>query len=350
MNIGILTGGGDCPGLNAVIRAVIVAAIKHRQWRVTGILEGWRGLMVYGLTREMTLPDASGILARGGTILKTSRTNPGRIEGGLEAAVDRIKRLGLDAVIAIGGEDTLGVAHTLAQRGAPMIGVPKTIDNDIFGTDYSFGFDTAVNIVMEAIDRVHTTTESHKRVMVVEVMGRHAGWIALQGGVAGGADVILVPERETRLHEICAILKKRHEGGKDFSIVVVAEGAKVAVGEAGDSKVTYITQDKETDEFGHVRLGGIGQVLAREMERILNIETRTVMLGHVQRGGSPSAFDRYLCTRFGLHAVQMIENKQFGHMVSLRGNKVVAVPLSEVVKQIRTVPDELLDEAAIFFG
>ncbi len=350
MNIGILTGGGDCPGLNAVIRAVIVAAIKHRHWRVTGILEGWRGLMVYGLTRELTLPDASGILTRGGTILKTSRTNPGRIEGGLDAAIDRIKRLGLDAVIAIGGEDTLGVANTLAERGAPMVGVPKTIDNDIYGTDYSFGFDTAVNIVMEAIDRVHTTTESHKRVMVVEVMGRHAGWIALQGGIAGGADIILVPERESNINEICSTLKKRHEGGKDFSIVVVAEGAKVSVGEASGSKVTYITQDKDTDEFGHVRLGGIGQVLAREMEKILNIETRTVMLGHVQRGGSPSAFDRYLCTRFGLHAVEMVEKGQFGHMVSLRGNQVVAVPLSEVAKQIRTVPDELLDEAKLFFG
>lgn len=350
MNIGILTGGGDCPGLNAVIRAVIVAAIKHRHWRVTGILEGWRGLMVYGLTRELTLPDASGILTKGGTILKTSRTNPGRIEGGLDAAIDRIKRLGLDAVIAIGGEDTLGVAHMLAERGARMVGVPKTIDNDIFGTDYSFGFDTAINTVMEAIDRVHTTTESHKRVMVVEVMGRHAGWIALQGGIAGGADVILVPERETNISEICDTLKKRHEGGKDFSIVVVAEGAKVSVGDGKDSKTTYITQDKETDEFGHVRLGGIGQVLAREIENVLNIETRTVMLGHVQRGGSPSAFDRYLCTRFGLHAVQMIENEQFGHMVSLRGNKIVAVPLSEVAKQIRTVPDELLDEASIFYG
>lgn len=350
MHIGILTGGGDCPGLNAVIRAVIVAAIKHRHWRVTGILEGWRGLMVYGLTRELTLPDASGILTKGGTILKTSRTNPRKVEGGVEAAADRIKRLGLDAVIAIGGEDTLGVAHTLSEVGAPVVGIPKTIDNDIYGTDYSFGFDTSVNIVMEAIDRVHTTTESHKRVMVVEVMGRHSGWIALQGGIAGGADVILVPEKESNLDEICSVLKKRHEGGKDFSIVVVAEGAKVAVGGQSGSEVTYITLDKEKDEFGHVRLGGIGQVLAREIERILDIETRTVMLGHVQRGGTPSAFDRYLCTRFGIHAVRLIEKGQFGHMVSLQGNRIVPVPLAEATKKTRTVPNELYEEAALFFG
>jgi 6-phosphofructokinase 1 len=350
MHIGILTGGGDCPGLNAVIRAVIVAAIKHRHWRVTGILEGWRGLMVYGLTRELTLPDASGILTKGGTILKTSRTNPRKVEGGVEAVADRIKRLGLNAVIAIGGEDTLGVANTLSELGAPFVGIPKTIDNDIYGTDYSFGFDTSVNIVVEAIDRVHTTTESHKRVMIVEVMGRHAGWIALQGGIAGGADVILVPEKESYLEEICSVLKRRHDGGKDFSIVVVAEGAKVAVGSESGSEVTYITQDKAKDDFGHVRLGGIGQVLSKEIERILNIETRTVMLGHVQRGGTPSAFDRYLCTRFGIHAVRLIEKGLFGHMVSLQGNKIVPVPLSEVTKQIRTVPNELYEEAALFFG
>jgi phosphofructokinase-like protein len=350
MHIGILTGGGDCPGLNAVIRSVIVCAIKHRHWRVTGILEGWRGLMVYGLTRELTLPDASGILTKGGTILKTSRTNPCKVEGGVEAAIDRIKRLGLDAVVAVGGEDTLGVANALHEQGAPIVGVPKTIDNDIFGTDCSFGFDTAVNIVVEAIDRVHTTTESHKRVMVVEVMGRHAGWIALQGGLAGGADVILIPEVESKLEDICAVLRKRHEGGKDFSIVVVAEGAKVSAGGETGGDTTYITQEEGVDEFGHVRLGGIGQVLSKEIEAILNIETRTVMLGHVQRGGTPSALDRYLCTRFGVHAVRLIEKGQFGYMVSVRGTDIVPVPLSEIANKTRTVPKELYEEAAQFFG
>jgi 6-phosphofructokinase 1 len=344
MHIGILTGGGDCPGLNAVIRAAVVAAVKQNKWEVTGIFEGWRGLMTDGLARKIELSEVSGILGRGGTILKTSRTNPGKVEGGYETALATIKKLGLDAVIAIGGEDTLGVANALSERGAKMIGVPKTIDNDIFGTDYSFGFDTAVNTVMEAIDRVRTTTESHKRVMVVEVMGRHAGWIALQGGIAGGADVILLPERESTLDEICTALKHRHESGKDFSIVVVAEGAKVAAGSH------YITQDEGVDDFGHVRLGGIGQILAKEIEKCIGHETRTVMLGHVQRGGTPSAFDRYLCTRFGIHAVRLIEKRQFGMMVSLKGNEIVAVPLSEVAKRTRTVPPSLYDEAALFFG
>lgn len=344
MNIGILTGGGDCPGLNAVIRAAVVTAVKHNKWTVTGIFEGWRGLMKDGLTRQLELSEVSGILGRGGTILKTSRTNPGKVEGGYETAINRIRKLGLDAVIAIGGEDTLGVASALSDRGAPMIGVPKTIDNDIFGTDYSFGFDTAVNTVMDAIDRVRTTTESHKRVMVVEVMGRHAGWIALQGGIAGGGDVILVPEEESSLEDICEKLKRRHESGKDFSIVVVAEGAKVA------SDGRYITQDEGVDDFGHVRLGGIGQILAKEIEKCIGHETRTVMLGHVQRGGAPSAFDRYVCTRFGIHAVRFIERKLFGHMVSLKGNEIVAVPLSEVASRTRTVPRSLYDEAALFFG
>jgi len=350
MNIGILTGGGDCPGLNAVIRAVVVTAIKHNNWRVTGILEGWRGLLQKGLTREMNLNEVSGIIGRGGTILKTSRTNPAKVENGYQIAADRVKRLGLDAVIAIGGDDTLSVAHEMTERGVPMIGVPKTIDNDIYGTDSTFGFDTAVNTVMDAIDRVRTTTESHKRVMVVEVMGRHAGWIALHGGIAGGADVLLIPERESNVQEICEILRRRHEGDKDFSIVVVAEGAKVALNPEDASKHTYITQDTSTDQFGHVRLGGIGQLLATEIEDVLGIETRTVMLGHVQRGGTPSAFDRYLCTRFGIHAVRFIIDKKFGHMVSLKGNEIVPVPLSEIANKNRLVPESLYQEAALFFG
>lgn len=349
MNIGILTGGGDCPGLNAVIRAVVVKAVKHNHWKVTGIFEGWRGLMQDGLTREIQLPEVSGILGRGGTILKTSRTNPGKTPGGYEQVIARAKGLGLDAVVAIGGEDTLGVALPLSQRGLAVIGVPKTIDNDIVGTDYCFGFDTAINTVMEAIDRVRTTTESHKRVMVVEVMGRHAGWIALEGGMAGGADVILLPERKSDLSEICALIKKRHESGKDFSIVVVAEGAKVTAG-SSDGKETMITQDSKVDEFGHVRLGGIGQMLSEQIEKRTGYESRTVMLGHVQRGGSPSAFDRYLCTRYGIEAVRLIEQKRFGQMVSLRGTQIVAIPLSEVAGKTRTVSEELYQEAALFFG
>ncbi|MBD3298185.1 MAG: ATP-dependent 6-phosphofructokinase [candidate division Zixibacteria bacterium] len=350
MHIGVLTGGGDCPGLNAVLRAVVVTAIKHYNWRVTGVLEGWRGLLERGMTREMRLNDVAGILARGGTILKTSRTNPAKVDNGYQIAADRVRRLGLDAVIAIGGDDTLGVAHEMTEIGVPMIGVPKTIDNDIFGTDSTFGFDTAVNTVIDAIDRVRTTTESHKRVMVVEVMGRHAGWIALHGGIAGGADYLLIPERDSNVQEICEVLRKRHEGDKDFSIVVVAEGAHVALDPESESKHTYITQDTTTDDFGHVRLGGIGQILAQEIEKVLGIETRTVMLGHVQRGGAPSAYDRYLCTRFGIHAVRFVDQKKFGHMVSLRGNDIVGVPLADIAGKNRTVTNDLYQEAALFFG
>ncbi len=350
MHIGVLTGGGDCPGLNAVLRAIVVTAIKHYNWRVTGIIEGWRGLLERGMTREMRLNDVAGILARGGTILKTSRTNPAKVENGHQIAADRVRRLGLDAVIAIGGDDTLGVAHEMTEIGVPMVGVPKTIDNDIFGTDSTFGFDTAVNTVIDAIDRVRTTTESHKRVMVVEVMGRHAGWIALHGGIAGGADYLIIPERDSNVQEICEVLRKRHEGDKDFSIVVVAEGAHVALDPESESKHTYITQDTTTDDFGHVRLGGIGQILAQEIEKVLGIETRTVMLGHVQRGGAPSAYDRYLCTRFGIHAVRFVDQKKFGHMVSLRGNDIVAVPLADIAGKNRTVTNDLYQEAALFFG
>jgi len=350
MHIGILTSGGDCPGLNAVVRAVAVKAIKHNKWQVTGILEGWRGLTRDGNTRPLALQEMSGILGLGGTLLKTSRTNPLNRPGGVEEVMQRVGDLKLDAIIAIGGEDTQGVAYALSEKGLSIVGIPKTIDNDLYGTDYSFGFDTAINTVMHAIDSVRTTTESHQRVMVVEVMGRHAGWIALQGGIAGGADAILIPERPTDLDEVCTLVRRRHEGGKNFSIVVVAEGAKVTVDQTADSTGSLILQDLAKDEFGHVRLGGIGQVLAREIEKRTGYETREVMLGHVQRGGTPTAFDRYLCTRFGLHAVRLIENRQFGQMVTLRGNQIAAIPLAEVAGKTKTVPPELFEEAAVFFG
>jgi 6-phosphofructokinase 1 len=348
-HIGILTGGGDCPGLNAVIRAVVVKAIKHNGWRVTGILEGWKGLLPEGSTRPVNLPEVSGIIGLGGTILKTSRTNPTNDDQQMNAAMQRIKSLGLDAIVAIGGEDTMGVAYNFAGRGINLVGVPKTIDNDLLGTDYCFGFDTALNTVVEAIDRVRTTGESHKRVMVVEVMGRHSGWIALEGGIAGGADIILLPEVPFDMDDICSLLKKRHAGGKDFSIVVVAEGAQITSKEPRANE-DVVTRDEGKDAFGHVKLGGIGRALAQEIEERTGIESREVMLGHVQRGGSPTAFDRYLCTRFGLHAVRLIEEGRFGYMVSYQGNRITEVSLAEVAKGTKTVPRELFDEAAVFFG
>lgn len=348
-HIGILTSGGDAPGLNAVIRAIVVKAIKHNHWQVTGILEGWKGLLRGGRTRPIALLEVSGILGLGGTMLKTSRTNPLTKEGGVEEALQTVRNLSLDGIVAIGGEDTQGVAHGLSEKGVPIVGVPKTIDNDLFGTDYCFGFDTAINTVMEAIDRVRTTTESHKRVMVVEVMGRHAGWIALQGGIAGGADAILIPERPTSIEELCALITRRHEGGKDWSIVVVAEGAEVTA-ETSNGKGKLVLQDSALDEFGHVRLGGIGQILSREIEKRTGYQAREVILGHVQRGGSPTAFDRFMCTRFGLHAVHLIEQGQFGRMVTYKNNQIVSIPLSEVAGKTKTVPPELYQEAAYFFG
>jgi len=350
MNLGILTGGGDCPGLNAVIRAVVYKAIRGYGWQVTGIKEGWKGLMQEGLTIPLTLAEVKDIQDKGGTILKTSRTNPFKTENGLQLLVDGLKRAGIDALAAIGGEDTLGVAYKLSAANIQVIGIPKTIDNDLSGTDYAFGFDSALNIVIEAIDRVRTTTESHSRIMIVEVMGRHAGWIALEGGMAGSADAILIPERPVDLDKLCDRLKKRHAGGQTFSIVVVAEGAKVSLDQTLDKEGSFIVQEMRKDEFGHVRLGGIGTTLAREIERRIGIETRMVILGHVQRGGAPSAFDRYLTTRFGIHAVELIHSGETGKMVSLRGNQIVAVPLSEAVEKTRTVPPELFEQAELFFA
>jgi ATP-dependent phosphofructokinase / diphosphate-dependent phosphofructokinase len=343
MRIGILTGGGDCPGLNAVIRAVTRRALDQ-QCEVTGVLHGWRGL-IDGAYRPLSFADISGILPRGGTILKTSRTNPYTIENG----VDRVLagRAEMDALVAIGGEDTLGVATRLhAEQQAAIVGVPKTIDNDLSGTDSTFGFDTALSIATEAIDRLHSTAESHDRVMVCEVMGRHAGWIALRSGMAGGADVILIPEQPLTVERCCELIQRRHDRGKDFSIVVVSEGWQLQF-ESGDSRVVA---GVDTDAFGHARLGGIGGLLAAEIEARTGFETRVTTLGHVQRGGSPTAHDRVLATRFGLKAADLVLEGKFGMMASLRGDEIVAVPIADAVAELKTVPSELYRQAEAFFG
>ena len=339
--IGILTGGGDCPGLNPVIRAIVRKSF-NLGLEVVGIKDGWKGL-IENNTIPLDLQSVSGILPRGGTILNTSRTNPYKKPEDLAALKANFKTLKLDALIVIGGEDTLGVASKLVKEGLPVVGVPKTIDNDLSATDYTFGFDTAVNIAMESIDRLHTTAESHHRIMVVEGMGRHAGWIAVHAGIAGGADFILVPELPIDIEEVCAAIQKRHGRGKTFSILVVAEGAEFKQGQA-------VAQDKKLDQFGHVRLGGIGETLGRIVEEKTGFETRVTVLGHIQRGGSPTAFDRVLGTRFGVKAVDLVLAGEFGKMVSLKGNAIVSVPIEEAVKQLKTLDMELYDIARIFFG
>jgi 6-phosphofructokinase 1 len=340
--IGVLTGGGDCPGLNSVIRAVVRKGINEG-YEVIGIKNGWKGL-IDNDTMPLNLDSVSGILPKGGTILGTSRTNPYKQEGDLEKLKDNYKSLRLDVLVAIGGEDTLGVAYKLTKDGIPnIVGVPKTIDNDLSCTDYTFGFDTALNVAMECIDRLHTTAESHHRIIVVEVMGRHAGWIAIESGIAGGADVILIPELPIDIEEVCALIKKRHDRGKTFSLVVVAEGAKFKEG-------TFVTQEQRLDDFGHVRLGGIAETLAEEIEKRTHYETRVSVLGHIQRGGSPTAFDRVLGTRFGVKAVELAKNKKFGRMVALSSNKVIDVPMEDAVKALKTVDLELYDIAKVFFG
>ncbi|MDE2740370.1 MAG: ATP-dependent 6-phosphofructokinase [Gemmatimonadota bacterium] len=344
--IGILTGGGDCPGLNAVIRAVVRKGITAYRYRFRGILKGWKGMMECDW-EPLGPEEISGILPKGGTILGTSRTNPFKEEDGGEIVVDNMRRMKLDALVAIGGEDTLGVANKLASMGVPVIGVPKTIDNDLNGTDYTFGFDTAVNIVTEAIDRIHTTAESHNRVMVIEVMGRHSGWIALYAGLAGGADMILIPEQKYTIQEIVSTIRKRHERGKDFSIVVVAEGAQVS---AEGKENEYVVSEGGLDEFGHVKLGGIGQLVANAVEEATSYETRVTVLGHLQRGGTPTAFDRVLGTRFGIAAIDLVHAGDFGKMVSLQGNEIVAIPLADAVNQLKIVDQELYDLATVFFG
>jgi phosphofructokinase-like protein len=348
--IGILTGGGDCPGLNAVIRAVVRKSIRKYNYEVLGILQGWRGLMDYGLTEELNLDKVSGIIHRGGTILKTSRTNPFKEKDGVKRIIEKKMSLGLSAVIAVGGEDTLSVAAKLHDEGLEVVGVPKTIDNDIWGTDYTFGFDTAVNIAMDAIDRVHTTAESHNRVMVVEVMGRHTGWIAIEAGIAGGADFILIPEKPVDLDKVCDAICKRHARGRNFSVVVVAEGAKIETETKDKKEEMVVVQDEKLDAFGHVRLGGIGKVLATEIEKRTGYETRFVILGYIQRGGTPTAFDRMLGTRFGVAAVDLVHQGKFGKMVSLKGNQIASIDLKEVMSKTKHIDDDLYDMAELFFG
>ncbi len=348
MKIGILTGGGDCPGLNAVIRAVVRKGISFYDDQVVGILEGWRGLLEKGKIQALNVDRLSGILHMGGTILKSSRTNPFKEENGPQEILQNMERIGLQALVIVGGEDTLGVAYKLYKDyQVKIVGIPKTIDNDLPGTDYTFGFDTAVNIATEAIDRLHTTAESHNRVIVVEVMGRHAGWIAVEAGLAGGADMILIPERPFDIDEVCEAIRRRHRRGRDFSIVVVAEGAKMPEGTEGEG---FIAQEKEVDAFGHIRLGGIGHVLAKEIKKRTGFQTRVTILGYLQRGGTPTAFDRVLATRFGIAAIDLIHQGGFGQMVSLQGNKVVPVDLEVVAKKIKPVDMDLYHTAEVFFG
>jgi len=340
MKIGMLTGGGDCPGLNAVIRAVVRKGTFHHQDEFVGFMEGWRGLLE-NKTMLLDLETVGGILPRGGTILRTSRTNPAKRPEGIQTCIDNLKKHGCDALIAIGGDDTLSVAQKLFQQGVKVVGVPKTIDNDLSGTDFTFGFDTAVNVATSAIDRVHTTAEAQNRVIVVEVMGRDSGWIAIYSGVGGGADVILIPEVPFDIEKVAELIRQRHARGRYFSIVVAAEGAKFAAG----SEPQNVTSDLGKDEFGHVRLGGIGNVLAHEIEKRTGFETRSVVLGHIQRGGSPSAFDRVLATRYGLGAIDMVHRGEWGWMAALRGNKIVSVPLLDAISTNRKVDQEMIEVA-----
>ncbi|MCK4858975.1 MAG: 6-phosphofructokinase [Candidatus Omnitrophica bacterium] len=338
MRVGILTGGGDCPGLNAVIRAVTRKGLQEG-FEIIGFKNGWQGLIENDFV-NLDLNSVSGILPRGGTILGTSRTNPYKKEEDTRKVKENFNNI--DNLIAIGGEDTLGVAFKLFEEGLNVIGVPKTIDNDLSCTDYTFGFDTAINIVSEAIDRLHTTAESHHRVMVVEVMGRHSGWIAVEGGIAGGADVILIPEIPFDIQMVYELINKRHQRGKKFSIVVVAEGAKF--------KKDFALQEENRDAFGHVHLGGIANLLAEEIEKGTGFETRVVVLGHLQRGGSPSAFDRILGTRLGIKAIELVKEKNFGQMAALQGNKIISVSLKDAVGTLKVVDEEFYKIAEVFFG
>jgi phosphofructokinase-like protein len=339
----VLTGGGDCPGLNAVIRAIVRKGIDIHGHEIVGFRDGWRGPLE-NEHEELTIESTRGILPRGGTILGTSRTNPFKRDDGPERIGDNLRELGLDGLIAIGGEDTLGAASRLhTDHGLNVLGVPKTIDNDIGATDVTFGFDTALHVATEAIDRLHTTAESHHRVMVVVVMGRHAGWIALYSGIAGGGDVILIPEQPFDIDEVCRLIGRRHARGRFFSIVVVAEGAMPKEG-------TIEIGDGETDEFGHVRLGGIGQRLEREIEQRTGFESRAVVLGHIQRGGTPTAYDRVLATRFGVGAIDAAHQGRWGMMPALRGNRIELVPLADAVAELRTVTPEEFAFAEAFLG
>ena len=341
MRVGVLTGGGDCPGLNAVIRGIVRRGVTEYGYEFVGFRDGWRGPLE-GLTMDLGIAQVRGILPRGGTILGSSRTNLVKIEGGIEKTEENLKKLGIDALIAIGGEDTLGVATTLTEHGFHVIGVPKTIDNDLSGTDYTFGFDTAVSIATEAIDRLHTTAESHHRILICEVMGRHAGWIALHSGMAGGANVILIPEVEFDLDEVVGWVQSRFEASY-APIIVVAEGATPKGGQ-------LVTKDATLDSFGHVKLSGIGEWIAQQVEARTGHEARTTVLGHIQRGGSPTAFDRVLATRFGLNAISAVKDEAWGTMVALQGTDIVRVPLQVATGTLKTVPIARYEEAMSFFG
>ncbi|MDQ6909476.1 MAG: 6-phosphofructokinase [Actinomycetota bacterium] len=343
MRVGLLTGGGDCPGLNAVIRAVVRKGERHYGDELVGFRDGWRGAM-HGDLMVLDIERCRGILPRGGTMLGTSRTNPYKIDGGPHQVLDTLRANRVDSLIAIGGEDTLGVAAKLHDEGVSIVGVPKTIDNDLSATDFTFGFNTAVQIATDAIDRLHTTAESHDRVMVVEVMGRHAGWIATYAGIAGGAAEILIPEEEFDLDEVCERLRRRHEKGRFASLVVVAEGALPKGGAVGTDET------KGTDAFGHVQLGGIGNTVATEIGRRTGFETRVTILGHVQRGGTPTAFDRVLATRFGIAAIDAVHDGAFGQMVALQGGEIVRVPLADAVGTAKTVDRDLYHRVAQAFS
>jgi 6-phosphofructokinase 1 len=342
MRIGVLTGGGDCPGLNAVIRAIVRKGVEHFGHEFVGYRDGWRGPLE-GDSAPLGVPEVRGILPRGGTILGASRTNPFKQDGGPARIAENLSADGVDSLIAIGGEDTLGAASRLyEEHGIPIVGVPKTIDNDLSATDYTFGFDTAVNIAMEAIDRLHTTAGSHHRVLIAEVMGRHAGWIAFHAGLAGGANVILIPEQPFDIERVCELVGRRYDA--HFApIVVVSEGAQPV---GGMPEV----QDAQLDAFGHVRLGGIAHWLEGEIESRTGKETRATVLGHVQRGGTPTAFDRVLATRFGLHAIDAADAKRWGTMTALRGTDIQLVELKEATAELKTVPESLYREAEVFFG
>lgn len=341
MKVGILTGGGDCPGLNAVIRGV-VRTIHNHGGECVGLLEGWRGA-IEGNATPLDPQQTDEIIARGGTILGSSRTNPYKKPEYVARLKASFQKLGLDALVAIGGDDTLGVANKLfGEEKMPVIGVPKTIDNDLSCTDFTFGFDTSINIVMEAVDRLRTTAESHRRIMVIETMGRHAGWIACFSGIATAVDFILVPEVEVDVDKMCEVLTRRRASGKPYGLIMVSEGAKLP-------SEGLVTQDAEVDDFGHVKLGGVGDAVAQLIEKRTGIETRVVTLGHLQRGGPPSAFDRVLGTRLGIHAARLVIEKKFGQMVALRGMKIVSFPLSEAVGTLRTLDLEFMQEASEFF-
>ncbi|SEM53418.1 6-phosphofructokinase [Stigmatella aurantiaca] len=345
MKVAVLTGGGDCPGLNAVIRAVVRRATEHG-FEMMGLRDGWKGLLEdnhFRLTRETT----SGILHRGGTILGTSRVNPFKVENGLEKVKRAVERNGIHAVIAIGGEGTLSAATRMSQEGLRIVGVPKTIDNDLNGTDFTFGFDTAVTIATDAIDRLHSTAESHKRVIVCEVMGRHVGWIATYAGIAGGADVILVPEIPADLKKVAEHIQRRNASGRTFSIVVVAEGTLV---KASPDQDEHLITSGALDEAGRPRLGGVGSIVAQQIEQRTGFETRVSVLGHIQRGGVPTAHDRVLATRFGVHACDMVARGEFGQMAALRGNDIVSVDLALATKELKRVPEEFFKVAQVFFG